>query len=60
MLISNEYGRALVSPSLYRVSATETLYNIQSYAGKFSIHIQSFPELCFLYLSFTSRHQCNT
>jgi len=32
MLISNEYGRALVSPSLYRVSATETLYNIQSYA----------------------------
>ena len=34
MLITNQYGRALVSPNLYRVSADENLYTYQSYAGK--------------------------
>ncbi|CAF4332870.1 unnamed protein product, partial [Adineta steineri] len=32
MLVTNEFGRALVDPSLYRVSADETFYTFQSYA----------------------------
>ena len=38
LLISNEYGRAVIHPDLYRVSAQEDLYHIQRYAGKFFIH----------------------
>ncbi len=33
MLVTNQYGRSLVSPNLYRVSANENLYTFQSYAG---------------------------
>lgn len=35
MLVTNEFGRAWVYPNLFRVSANEDLYNIQSYAGEF-------------------------
>jgi hypothetical protein len=33
MLVTNEYGRSLINPNLYRVSATGDLYTFQSYAG---------------------------
>ena len=36
MLVTNEYGRSLVSANLYRVSADEKLYNFQSYASTFA------------------------
>jgi hypothetical protein len=37
MLVTNQYGRSLVSSNLYRVSAAEKLYNFQSYAGLFIV-----------------------
>lgn len=36
MLVTNQYGRSLVRPNLYRVSADENLYTFQSYAGLFT------------------------
>lgn len=33
MLVTNEYGRSLVNPNLYRLSANSELYTFQSYAG---------------------------
>jgi hypothetical protein len=37
MLVTNQYGRSLVSSNLYRVSANEKLYHFQSYAGLFNL-----------------------
>lgn len=34
MLVSNEYGRSLVSSTAFYVSPEDTLYNFQTYACK--------------------------
>lgn len=34
MLVSNEFGRSLVSSSSFYVSPDDSLYNFQTYAGK--------------------------
>ena len=39
MIVTNEYGRSLVSSNLYRVSADENLYTFQSYAGLFILFL---------------------
>jgi hypothetical protein len=57
MLVTNEYGRSLASPNLYRISAQENLYTFQSYAGLyFCFNIKS-NELYFILFSYL---KCNT
>jgi len=40
MLVTNEYGRSLANPNLYRISAMGDLYTFQSYASLY-ISIES-------------------
>ena len=37
MLVSNQYGRSVVSPSAFLVSPDDSLYNFQTFASKYCL-----------------------
>ena len=52
ILVSNEYGRSLVSPSQFFVAPNDTLYNYQTYARKLLIHNQFYFQIIKVFYAF--------
>lgn len=50
IIVTNEYGRSMVPSDLYRVSASNQLYNFETYASVFDL------SYCSLYYGMISFH----